>query len=84
MTWAEYCTDLKELNLLQTTINTECGALVPMQGEWMGTQTPGMLLVGRRGQLVNWNPFDNKAGNYNTVVVGRSGSGSLSLCRISF
>lgn len=75
MTWSEYATDLNELNLLRTTINTECGGLVPMQGEWMGTKTPGMLLTGRRGQLVNWNPFDNKAGNYNTVVVGRSGSG---------
>jgi conjugal transfer ATP-binding protein TraC len=75
MTWSEYVTDLKELNLLRTTLNTECAALVPIQGEWMGTKTPGMLLIGRRGQLVNWNPFDNKAGNYNAVVVGRSGSG---------
>lgn len=75
MTWGEYAQDLKELNLLRTTLNTECGSLVPIQGEWMGTKTPGMLLIGRRGQLINWNPFDNKAGNYNTVVVGRSGSG---------
>lgn len=75
MTWAECVSDLKELNLLRTTITSECKALVPMQGEWMGTQTAGMLLQGRRGQLINWNPFDNKAGNYNTVVVGRSGSG---------
>lgn len=46
-----------------------------MQGEWMGTSSPGMLLFGRRGQLVNWNPFDNKSGNYNIAVAGRSGSG---------
>jgi len=75
MTWGEYVQDLKELNLLRTTITPECSALVPFQGEWMGTRTAGMLLLGRRGQLVNWNPFDNKSGNYNTVVVGRSGSG---------
>jgi len=75
MTWAEYVDDLHELNLLRTTISPECGTLVPIQGEWMGTRSPGMLLIGRRGQLVNWNPFDNQAGNYNTVVVGRSGSG---------
>ncbi len=75
MTWAEYGQDLKNLNLLRTTITTECPNFVPMQGEWMGTPTPGMLLIGRRGQLINWSPFDNKVGNYNTVVVGRSGSG---------
>ncbi len=34
-----------------------------------------MLFVGRRGQLFNWNPFDNKSGNYNTIVAGRSGTG---------
>ena len=75
MAWGEYVHDLHELNLLRTTISKECAALVPIQGEWMGTPSPGMLLVGRRGQLVNWSPFDNKSGNYNAVVVGRSGSG---------
>ncbi len=75
MTWAEYVHDLYAFNLLRTTITPECSALMPIQGEWMGTPTPGMLLLGRRGQLVNWNPFDNKSGNYNVVVVGRSGSG---------
>lgn len=75
MTWAENVQDLKNLNLLRTTITTECTNFIPMQAEWMGTQTPGMLLMGRRGQLLNWNPFDNKVGNYNAVVVGRSGSG---------
>lgn len=75
MTWAEYVPDLRNLNLLRTTITTECTSFVPMQAEWMGTPTPGMLLLGRRGQLLNWNPFDNQVGNYNCVVVGRSGSG---------
>ncbi len=75
MAWGEYVKDMQELNLLRTTTSSECSALVPLQGEWMGTPTPGLLLSGRRGQLINWNPFDNKAGNYNTVVVGRSGSG---------
>ncbi|NGX52795.1 MAG: hypothetical protein KR126chlam5_01100 [Candidatus Anoxychlamydiales bacterium] len=43
--------------------------------EWWGTPTPGMLLTGRRGQMFCWHPFDNKTGNYNVVVVGKSGSG---------
>jgi len=34
-----------------------------------------MLLAGRRGQVFYWCPFDNNEGNYNTCVVGRSGSG---------
>lgn len=46
-----------------------------MQGEWIGTKSPGILLTGRRGRLLNRNPFDNKSGNYNVSVVGRSGSG---------
>lgn len=75
MTWGEYVEDLIKLNLLKTTISTECGNLVPILGEWIGTSSPGMILLGRRGQLLNWNPFDNNSGNYNCVVVGRSGSG---------
>lgn len=75
MTWGGYVTDLKNLNLLKTTISTECPVFIPLQGEWIGTSTPGMLLIGRRGQLLNWNPFDSKSGNYNCIVVGRSGAG---------
>jgi conjugal transfer ATP-binding protein TraC len=60
---------------LKTTISTESANLLPLQGEWKGTVTPGMLLCGRRGQVMNWYPFDNQSGNYNVCVVGRSGSG---------
>ncbi len=60
---------------LKTTISPESANLLPIQGEWKGTKTPGMLLAGRRGQVFNWYAFDNDAGNYNVCVVGRSGSG---------
>ena len=61
---------------MKTTLSTECGNFVPMQGEWQGTSpNPGMLLMGRRGQLVNFNPFDNKKGGYNVSIAGRTGSG---------
>ncbi len=73
--WGEVANDLNSMQVLKTTLTTECPLFIPIQGEWAGTPTPGMLLVGRRGQLLNWNPFDNMAGNYNTIVVGRSGSG---------
>ncbi len=59
----------------KTTLSTESANLVPLQGEWCGTKSPGVLLSGRRGQLFTWSPFDNMSGNYNVCVVGRSGSG---------
>lgn len=67
---------LKNMNFFRTTLNRECGVLIPIQGEWYGTlNSPGILLIGKRGQLANVNSFDNQTGNYNRRVVGRSGSG---------
>lgn len=66
---------LLSLQKLKTTLSTESANLLPLQGEWQGTPTPGMILGGRRGQLLTWYPFDNNTGNYNACVVGRSGSG---------
>ncbi len=66
---------LLKLNKLKTTLSTESANLLPIQAEWKGTKTPGMLLAGRCGQVFNWHAFDNDAGNYNVCVVGRSGSG---------
>lgn len=76
MMWGEGAvTSLLHLQKLKTTLSTESANLLPLQGEWKGTETPGMILAGRRGELMTWHPFDNKAGNYNVSVVGRSGSG---------
>jgi conjugal transfer ATP-binding protein TraC len=76
MTWGEGSVeDSKKFQKTKTTLSHEPANLMPIQGEWQGTSSPGMLLVGRRGQLFTWSPFDNKEGNYNTCVVGRSGSG---------
>lgn len=66
---------LKDFKKLRTTISTESANLVPQQGEWKGTPTPAMLFGGRKGQLITFCPFDNRAGNYNVTVVGRSGAG---------
>jgi len=76
MNWGEgMVEDLSYTQRLKTTLSTESANLLPLQGEWQGTKSPGMLLAGRRGQLFTWSPFDNDAGNYNVCVVGRSGSG---------
>lgn len=76
MTWGEGAVDdSRKFQKTKTTLSHEPSNLMPLQGEWQGTQSPGMMLVGRRGQLFTWSPFDNNEGNYNTCVVGRSGSG---------
>ncbi len=49
--------------------------MMPLQAEWKGTKTPSTLLVGRRGQISHWNPFDNPQGNYNMCIIAKSGSG---------
>lgn len=76
MMWGEgIVQELTFFSRIKTTLSSECANLLPIQGEWRGTKTPGMLLSGRRGQMMTWLPFDNDAGNYNVCVVGRSGSG---------
>lgn len=60
---------------LKKGLSSEMRVMTPIQGEWQGTRSPGMLLMGRKGQLFQWSAFDNDSGNYNTIVVGRSGSG---------
>jgi len=76
MTWGEGAGDDSKLfQKTKTTLSHEPANLMPIQGEWQGTQSPSVMLVGRRGQLFTWSPFDNNEGNYNVCVVGRSGSG---------
>ncbi|MBY0501648.1 MAG: type IV secretion system protein TraC [Alphaproteobacteria bacterium] len=76
MTWGVgSAEDSHKFNKTKTTLSHEPANLLPLQGEWQGTESPGMILVGRRGQLFYWSPFDNNEGNYNACVVGRSGSG---------
>lgn len=76
MSWGEGADeDSRIFQKTKTTLSHEPSNLMPLQGEWHGTKSPGMMLVGRRGQLFTWSPFDNNEGNYNSCVVGRSGSG---------
>ena len=65
---------LGNLKKLKTTLSTEAGNILPMQGEWHGTSSPDMLLAGRRGQLFTWSPFDSSS-NYNICCIGQSGAG---------
>lgn len=67
--------DLRRFGRLTTLPSFTATNLLPLQAEWKGMPTPRMLLVGRRGQMLWWDPFDNEEGNYNVAVVGKSGSG---------
>ena len=68
--------DLHKGNRTDTMLTWTCSNLIPLLGESYGmVSSPCMMLFGRRGQPLFWNPFGNQGGNYNTAVVGKSGSG---------
>lgn len=67
--------DLERMKRMRTLLTTTAANLAPIQGEFLGGQVPHLMLVGRRGQPFFWSPFENKAGNHNVAVVGKSGSG---------
>lgn len=77
MAWGEdatYIKNLKRTRCFRTTLTSETGSLIPILAEWWGNSTKGMILMGRRGQIASWDPFITE-GNFNTLVVGPSGSG---------
>jgi conjugal transfer ATP-binding protein TraC len=67
--------DLEKLGRTKTMVSWTVANLAPLQGEWHGMASPCMMLYGRRGQPFFWDPFANDEGNFNAIVVGRSGSG---------
>ncbi len=67
---------LSHFKLTKTALSKELVAKLPIHAEWKGVPEPGMLLIGRRGQLFHWNPFYRiSSGNYNICIFGPSGSG---------
>ena len=67
--------ELKMFGHYSSRLSWNCTNCAPWIGEWKGTKTPMMLFLGRRGQIAYFNPFDNKAGNYNIACCATSGSG---------
>ncbi len=59
----------------RTMISWTCANLLPIQGEYKGVANPVVQLIGRRGQIMYWDPFTNPGGNYNTAIIGKTGSG---------
>jgi conjugal transfer ATP-binding protein TraC len=71
--------DQKQFGKIKTTLSHEPVNVLPIQGEWLGSNTPSMLFAGIRGQVFYFDCFDNLAGNFNISVAGKSGSGK-SVC----
>lgn len=75
MAWSnDAIVDLHNTKKLKQTASSESANILSIQGEWKGSHTPDMLLVGRRGEIITWSPW-NHAENFNVAVVGQSGSG---------
>jgi conjugal transfer ATP-binding protein TraC len=76
--------DLETLGKAKRTITRESQNMLPIIGEWKGQPTPGMILIGRRGQPFFWSPFGKALvqsadmqtnHDYNVCIAGTMGSG---------
>lgn len=67
--------DMRRFKRFRTHLSSTVANMAPIQGEYLGGTHPHCLFVGRRGQPFFWSPFENKAGNHNVGIIGKSGSG---------
>ena len=73
---ASFWQELKQKKLVQPVLSSEVVSRLPIHAEWYGVPISGVPLIGRRGQVFNWNPYYRiAAGNFNIVVSGPSGVG---------
>ena len=81
MSQAGFWKSLSFFKLTRNALSGEVVAKLPLQGEWRGVPTSGVLMMGRRGQLFNFNQFYRigGGGNYNVAVMAPSGSGKTFL-----
>jgi type-IV secretion system protein TraC len=77
MTQAGMWNSLSYFKLSANALSGEVVAKLPLQGEWKGVPRSGVLLMGRRGQLFNFNPYYRigGGGNYNITMMAPPGSG---------
>ena len=70
-----HLTAFRKLMRMRLLKGAAVSALAPVHAEWNGNSDgPGMLLMGRQGELFTWSNFVSE-GNYNVAVVGKSGAG---------
>lgn len=71
--------DLKKMRRVTRKLLPNAIHLAPLVAEWRGTATPVLIGVGRRGQVVTLDLYDNEQGNYNAAIAGTSGAGKSTL-----
>ena len=49
--------------------------IIPIQADYAGSGYPEMVFVGRKGQIVSMDLFDQRSNNYNAYVAAATGSG---------
>lgn len=67
--------ELKKLGYLRRMLTWSAIHTAPVVAEWKGTGRPLLMLVGRKGQIQFFNPFDNEKGNFNMACAATSGAG---------
>ncbi len=68
--------DLNYFNRHKTMTMFNAVNLMPLVAEYKGVPaSPGLMFVGRRGQISNWSNFDNRDGNYNLAIAAKSRAG---------
>jgi conjugal transfer ATP-binding protein TraC len=74
---SSYIGMLQFFKLTRYALSGDVVAKLPLQGEWKGVPTSGVLLIGRRGQLFLFDPFHRVGGggNYNAIIMAPPGSG---------
>ena len=70
-----FIAELKKLRFFRSMLTWSCINTAPVIGEWKGTGSPLLLLLGRRGQVQFVDPFDNTKGNFNIACAATSGAG---------
>lgn len=78
-------TSMRAMSKGKKTLTSEAQNFLPIVAEWKGQNSPGMPLIGRRGQLFFFNPFGaaflpnaqnaQTDHNYNICIAGQTGSG---------
>jgi conjugal transfer ATP-binding protein TraC len=70
------CDGLRDAKVLTRKTDQNAVSLAPVIGEWTGTHgEPVLWYLGKRGNPVFVDIFDNDQGNYNVLLSGTSGSG---------
>ena len=76
MMTSSYINKLKFFTLTRYVLSGDVEVKLPLQGEWKGVPTSGVMLMGRRGQLFLFDPCHRVGGggNYNVIIMTSPGS----------